>query len=473
MMETVNQILEDSLTPKGLRWRWEAFRSGVSYREIALRHTLVYRVEQVLLVHRESGVLLDHVLGPGAESKGRDMVAGMLTAIQDFARDSFGVAQGEALETMQVGELNVWVEPGARTLLAAVVRGRPPVHFRAELGRTVEAIEADHGLDLADFQGNTAPFAQSRHRLESLLEMEAHAPTKPRAPWRAWALVAILAILLLVLLIPRLVSAHRWEKYIDRLRQEPGIVVTDEGRQGGRFVVRGLRDPLARDPATLIAEAGLDPDQAAQRWEPYVALLPQFVLSRATRTLAPPPTVGLKLVADTLIASGAASAPWFRRAALLGPALAGIGTYREERIPPRGLPRFAPVIQTLEGRRVYFALGRADLDSAALGSVALMALDIFRLDSLARQAGLTVGLTLIGSADDLGIPETNQWLRLARAAGVRDRLAGALPSSIVLATTDSAETEPPPASDEERARRRAVLLRVELRLPADPGETSP
>jgi OOP family OmpA-OmpF porin len=303
--------------------------------------------------------------------------------------------------------------------------------------------------------------------------MESHAPAKPGVPWRTWTLLGILAILLLVLLVPRLVSAHRWGRYIDRLRDEPGIVVTDQGRQGGRFVVRGLRDPLARDPAALLANTGLEPDDIAERWEPYVALLPQFVLSRATRILAPPPTVSLRLAADTLVASGAGQDRWFRRAAQLAPALPGIGGYREERVLPRDIPQFAPVIQGLETRRVYFALGRADLDSLAQGTVALMAGDILQLDSLARQAGFTLGITLVGSADDLGTPETNQRLRAARAGGVRDRLAGALPGGIVLATTELAEAEPPSASDEERARRRSVLARVELLPPSEPDGTPP
>ncbi len=473
LMESVNRALEDSLTLRGLRWRWEAFRSGVSYQEIALRHSLVYRVEQVLLVHRETGVLLEHVLGPGAQAEGRDMVAGMLTAIQDFARDSFGVAQGESLETMQVGELNVWIEPGARTLLAAVVRGHPPVHFRAELGRTIESIEAEHGVDLAEFQGNTAPFSRSRYRLEMLLQMEAQAPAQPGTPWRTWVLIGVLVIANLALLLPRYIARWRWDKYVDKLREEPGLVVTDQGRQDGRFVVRGLRDPLARDPAGLLGEFKLSADDVAQRWEPYIALLPQFILGRATRVLAPPPTVSLRLAGDTLVAAGAAGEHWFQRAEQLGPALAGVGAYRSQRVPPRDLPLFAPAVQTLEDRRVYFALGRSEMDSAAEGTVALMADDIRKLDSLTRGTGLQLGLTLVGSADDLGTAETNQFLKTARANRVRDRLASLLPGGIVIATTDQVATAARPTSDEERARRRVVLTRVALQAPPEPDGSPP
>jgi len=473
MTQKVNQNLEHALSLQGLRWRWEALRTGTSFGEVVLRHSLLYRVEQVLLVHRDSGVLLDHVVAPGAEAKGRDMVAGMLTAIQDFARDSFGVAQEESLETMQVGELTVWVEQGARTLLAAVIRGHAPVHFRTELQRASEAVEAEHGMELADFQGNAAPFARSRHRLEALLQMESKAAARAGTPWRTWALAGILAILLLVLLVPRALRARRWDRYLTRLREEPGIVVTDQGRQDGRYVVRGLRDPLARDPAALLADARLESGDVVGRWEPYVALLPQFVLSRATRTLAPPPTIGLRLVADTLIAAGAAPEPWFRRTAQLGPALAGVGVYREDRIPPRELPLFAATIQGLEGRQIYFPIGRADLDSAAVGTTALLALDLLRLDSLARNTGFGLTVALLGSADDLGTTETNDYLRQARAASVRERLGAVLPADVALTVAPDDSARPPPANEEDRAQRRMVRARVELAAPADSGVTAP
>ena len=45
---------------------------------------------------------------------------------------------------------------------------------------------------------------------------------------------------------------HRWNAYVESLGQQPGIVVTSSGRQGGHFVIRGLRDPLSADPQALL-----------------------------------------------------------------------------------------------------------------------------------------------------------------------------------------------------------------------------
>jgi len=49
LVASINSTIEHSLSPRGLRWRVEAWRIGVPYAQIVLKHALVYRVEQVLL----------------------------------------------------------------------------------------------------------------------------------------------------------------------------------------------------------------------------------------------------------------------------------------------------------------------------------------------------------------------------------------------------------------------------------------
>ena len=56
----------------------------------------------------------------------------------------------------------------------------------------------------------------------------------------------------------------------------------------GKFVVTGLRDPLARDPATLVAVSNLPSNDVEGRWEPYQAIQPAFVdRARASDLLRP------------------------------------------------------------------------------------------------------------------------------------------------------------------------------------------
>ncbi|MEO8349653.1 MAG: OmpA family protein, partial [Acidobacteriota bacterium] len=130
MVESFSETLEHSFSVQGVKWRMEAWRTGKPLAEVILLRTVVYRVEQVFLIHRESGLLLQHVSATAAGVQDADMVSGMLTAIRDFVHDSFGGKEGDSLDTFQVGERSVWIEQGPHATLAAVVRGSAPRELR-------------------------------------------------------------------------------------------------------------------------------------------------------------------------------------------------------------------------------------------------------------------------------------------------------------------------------------------------------
>src|SRR5579862_2800609 len=101
MLQALSQTLEQRFSWRSFQWRWESIRTGKPYAEIVVLRSLLYRVEQVFLIHRSSGLLLQHVAASSveaAETKDPEMVSGMLTAIQDFARDSIRGAGSEPLE---------------------------------------------------------------------------------------------------------------------------------------------------------------------------------------------------------------------------------------------------------------------------------------------------------------------------------------------------------------------------------------
>jgi OOP family OmpA-OmpF porin len=59
----------------------------VPYAQVVIRHALVYRVEQVFLIHRESGLLLEQAHLPNLALPDADLVSGIRTAIRDFVAD--------------------------------------------------------------------------------------------------------------------------------------------------------------------------------------------------------------------------------------------------------------------------------------------------------------------------------------------------------------------------------------------------
>ena len=330
MVQSLNQTLEYSVSPRGWRWRLEAWRTGKTFAEIVLLRSLVYRVEQVFLIHRDSGLLLQHVSDLAAGQGAPDLISGMLTAIQDFVRDSFQMSQHDALETFQVGELTVWVESGPQAFLAAVIRGAPPHGLHAQLQDALASICLEQHEALTAFTGHTEPFEASRPHLEACLVAQAHEPTQRAAPFLwLWALLIVALLSLGGWFWTGLREHRRWTDYLERLRAEPGIVVTSATRQRGRYRLAGLRDPLAADPATFVAAAGLQPEQVVGEWEPYLAMSPAFVLTRAERILRPPASVALRLEHGVLHAAGAASQTWIAEARLRAPVIPGVSGYQD------------------------------------------------------------------------------------------------------------------------------------------------
>ena len=153
MLESFNEALENSLSWRGIKWRIEAMRTGKPFAEIVMMHSLLFRVEQVFLIHRQTGLVLNHVVAPTVATQDPDMVAGMLTAIQQFVRDSFSSEQTEALGSLNIGDLEVWLEESPDAVLAAVIRGHAPADYRVEMSEALENIQRHFGPTFRAIQG--------------------------------------------------------------------------------------------------------------------------------------------------------------------------------------------------------------------------------------------------------------------------------------------------------------------------------
>jgi outer membrane protein OmpA-like peptidoglycan-associated protein len=192
-LENLNRLLENSLSLRSWKWRFDAWRTGQSYARIALLRTLVYQVEQVFLIHRQTGLLLQHVESPNAISKDPAMVSGMLTAIQDFIADSFHVDQNNTLRTLNLGDVTVLIEHGPQAVLAMVVRGNVPSEELHELLlETSAAIHSQYAAALKAFQGDAEPFANAGTLLSDCLKSR-QASQPQHSPWLAWLLLGGIA----------------------------------------------------------------------------------------------------------------------------------------------------------------------------------------------------------------------------------------------------------------------------------------
>jgi outer membrane protein OmpA-like peptidoglycan-associated protein len=473
---SINRALEHGLSPRGLRWRLEAWRTGVPYAQIVLRHALVYRVEQVFLIHRDTGLLLAHAVAPALPASDGDLISGMLTAIRDFVADSFSrEREAGGLRRFSVGELTVLVEQGPQAVIAAVVRGEAPDTLLPQLQDTLETVHYQFAGALAGFEGDASPFEPARplleQRLATVVATDRGGRDAPRAAWRPWAIVALLLALLLGGLLLR--ARLQWDRALARLRSEPGIVIIRAEHGSGRWHFAGLRDPLAPDPAALLAVIGIDTARIEQRWEPYLSLQPPLVLARARRSLAPPDGVTLALSADTLRASGAAPLDWVASVRRIAGLLPGVSALDLSRVTPQPPAALQHVQREIEAERILFDAGSDMLDGSARNAVVVVAERFRRLESGMAALGGDATLEVVGRTDPTGTDAANEALSRDRAAAVLTALAARGVPGAAIKITALGRTQPLPGGDPtDRARiNRSVSFGVSFGL-GNGGEPS-
>lgn len=456
MLESLNQTLDHSLSWRSLQWRVTALRTGKSFAEIVLLNTLVYRVEQVLLIDRDTGLLLQHVTSSAVKAQDADMVSGMLTAIRDFARDSFRVSEDEALDQFRVGDLSVWVEQGPHAILATVIRGNAPSELRQRMQEAVEHVHARMADVLVDFDGNAQPFEAVRPTLEGLIESSYRTERKKSSPV-LWLVVGIILLLLGWWAYSAVMARSRWNSYLSALRAEPGIVVVSTERRDGRYVINGLRDPLARDPGALLSGTGIAADDVVGNWELYQALDPQIVRQRARALLRAPDSVDLSFADGVLTASGSAPVDWMRESARIARLVPGVARYDDTALVQGEAARIA---QDLSASNVLFARGSTAFEPGSEAVLASHLARIRELDTLGEIAGRTFTVEIVGHADGDGSPETNDSLSVSRANIVRAAIDNLRLPRVRTDARGVGSREPlnqSPSETDKRANRRVAL----------------
>jgi OOP family OmpA-OmpF porin len=438
LVQSINTTVEHSFTPQGLAWRFEAMRTGRSFGEVVLSHSLVYRVEQLFLVHHETGLLIAHHSAPGVKSLSPEMMAAMLTAIGDFAHDTLEHSREDGVDAVNWGALTLMSEKGPRIVLSAVIRGQPPMGYRDVLQRAVEGVHRVHSQDIERFALTGATFPVRPDLLEPCLVAQLQEPSRAKGWWRAFALAVLVLAGVGWCAGPRYLEQRRFNRYVDELRREPGIVVGSTARTGGRHVITGLRDPLAADPQQQLARVGLDSTRVESHWEPYVALRPEFVLRRAGTALAPPSGVQLGMRGDTLTATGVASGQWTATARRVALALGGVSAVDFSALQDSAETALRSAADRLAQVEVTFARGDAFPAPGYRPIVDSLALGLGSLLSAAAAAGRELVVEARGATDSVGTAEGNAALRVERARTLRALLlARGIPAASVTIHPDS------------------------------------
>jgi len=465
--QSLNETLKHSLSWRGLRWRWEAWRTGTPFAEVVLRHTLVYQVEHAFLIHHHTGLLIAHVAAPDAASQDPQLVSSMLTAIQDFVRDSFSGDAQQGLDALRLGELRLWSERGPFATLVVVIRGNPPEGLHETLGAVLSRIHEERHQALEAFDGDSSGFADIEAHLAECAALRQQAPRRRGFPW----IVLLVALALFAAAgfgayrwgehrHLRAIEQGQWADYITRLQTQPGIVITEEGRRDDKFLVAGLRDPLAVDPRQVLRETGIDPARVVSRWVPYQALEPQFVLERLKASLDPPASVTLAVAGSEIVAEGSAPSRWIDRARTAMRMLPAGGPMLDlSRVRNSDEAKLAALREATRSLREAIQAEEIHFNSneplPAPGQDAVLdriAGELKQLASLSSTLHAVPRVSVTGHSDDTGQGTFNLSLSVARAGAVLALLKKRGVDPDLLSVRGAGPLEPLQPGDTEAAR---------------------
>jgi len=315
-MVSLSQTLSRTFSLDGLKWRVESLRTGQPFAEIALRNSAVYEICDVYLIDRSSGLLMLRVGGENSIESNPDAAAGMLTAIQDFARDSAFAGDDTELSQITLSDHTIYLEDGSRAYLAAVVRGNAPLtEIRPHFRKVLETYHKDHAKELREFARDSHALVDQTGPLESCLLSRGNVATLNRkhpVAKRYWIAAWLLLLLPLLLLLGWWLTQSKQEairkSFVETLQQRPGAMVSNHAIKNDVLYISGMRNESFVEPSAAEIDAADLKDVVYSWYEPDPVDLDQQKLREMQAVLAPPDTV--KLQVRKVVATGSASDEW-------------------------------------------------------------------------------------------------------------------------------------------------------------------
>jgi OOP family OmpA-OmpF porin len=276
-VETTDALVAQHFSLDAVKWRLESIRTGIPFAEILIRNTMVYRVEQVLLIHNVSGLLIDSVYASDEIKRDSDAVSGMLNAIESFMHDSFNSEKDEKLNRVRLGNHIIYLAHGPRATLASVVSGAATPEYQERIRQTVEQIHSQNSDALKTFKGNTSSINGITPLLDTCLKSQYQAPSKKEGHktiiQRSLGFgLGALFLLFVGYKIANTIEVSRVEHLVDRLNAKEGIVVYNHSKEDGQWHIHGMIDTRLKGPTINWDDFSLRENQFVFDWTRFQSM---------------------------------------------------------------------------------------------------------------------------------------------------------------------------------------------------------
>ncbi len=120
-----------------------------------------------------AGLLLATALPGEEEELDGDIFAGMLSAVQNFVKDSFDRSgdTGAGLGRLEYGDMKILIEHGEEIYVAAVIKGREHPDMKRDLAKTVKDIEIEDSNLMEDWSGDMEEMQEIQNKISKLSDI--------------------------------------------------------------------------------------------------------------------------------------------------------------------------------------------------------------------------------------------------------------------------------------------------------------
>ncbi|MCK5616102.1 hypothetical protein KAR91_80305, partial [Candidatus Pacearchaeota archaeon] len=127
-----------------------------------------YVLNDAFLIYKD-GILISHASREFREDMDEDIFSGMLTAVQDFIKDSFQRTGNVGLRRLDFGQNKILIERGKNLFVAIILAGAEPKFLSLFLIEIIKQIEEKYGEILDDWSGKLDDLSGIDEYIERLL----------------------------------------------------------------------------------------------------------------------------------------------------------------------------------------------------------------------------------------------------------------------------------------------------------------
>ncbi len=212
-LNTINQQIQNGLSFEAISRKIRAKIQGVSETQLLLNENSTSNIRAILLIHKETGIVLADAHNPNTPLAEPEMVASMMSAIKSFVNDWIDKNESHhELGEIEYGGNKIILENSGYSYLAVIVDGAAYQNTYESIRKTLESIILNYGNDIKNFNGdlNSFPNIEIYKELSSLLSSKKEDTNDNKTTKKMHPLIFIIPFFLVLFL-----AFNLYKNYID------------------------------------------------------------------------------------------------------------------------------------------------------------------------------------------------------------------------------------------------------------------